>query len=75
MENRRKKQKFYIERVYLTNRYDSCSLQSFGSPVVAPHSFLFAETTGSTTMVTYMVSASAAASTHNVDNFALALAH
>lgn len=54
---------------------DSLSLESLGSPVVAPHSFLFAETTGSTAVIAYMVCTSTATSAHNVNNFALAFTH
>jgi hypothetical protein len=54
---------------------DSLPLKSLSSPSIAPHGLLFTKTTGSTTMIANVISTSTATSTHNVDNFALALAH
>ncbi len=54
---------------------DSLPLKSLSSPVITPHGLLFTKTTGTATVVAYMVSASSATATHNVDCLALPLAH
>ena len=51
------------------------SLQSLRPPVVASDSGLFAETACRTAFVPYVVCASAATPTHDVDSLALALTH
>ena len=54
---------------------DSLSLQSLSSPGITPDGSGFSETTGCATLMAHVICASAATPTHNVDGFALALAH